>query len=92
MLNGTVTWGPTSSNNTGYTSEAYTRIVAETARETDPARQKQLYAEFNDVLLDDAWIAIVSPAVVSYLAAARVRDLKPNWHNSLALTDAWLEA
>jgi ABC-type transport system substrate-binding protein len=91
MLNGTVTWSPTN-NNTGYTSDAYARIVADTARETDPAKQKQLYAQFNDLLLEDSWIAIVSPAVVSYLAAANLRSLTPNYHNSLNLTNSWVDA
>ncbi|MBV9582263.1 MAG: ABC transporter substrate-binding protein [Chloroflexi bacterium] len=91
MLNTTATWGP-SNNNTGYSSDAYTRVVSDSASVSDPNQQKQVYAQFNDLLLDDSWIAVVSPAVISYLLAASVHDLTPNWHNSVTYTNIWLGA
>ncbi len=91
MLNTTATWGP-SNNDTGYSSDVYTRVVADSASETDPTRQQQVYSQFNDILLDDSWIAVVSPAVISYLLSAKVHNLTPNWHNSVSYTGVWLDA
>src|SRR5262245_7966999 len=43
-------------------------------------------------LLDDSWIAVVSPAVIGYLLSAKVHNLTPNWHNSVSYTGVWLDA
>ena len=40
-------------NNVGYSDERYTQLIASAGSETDPSKQTQLYAQINDVLLDE---------------------------------------
>ncbi|MBV9580834.1 MAG: ABC transporter substrate-binding protein, partial [Chloroflexi bacterium] len=48
-------------NNEGFSSDAYSQLAAAIATETDPQKQKQLYAQLNDLLLDAAFtVAIAS--------------------------------
>ncbi len=52
-------WSP-SKNNSGFKSDEWTALVEAVGTETDQAKQKQLYAQVNDYMIDQAW-SIVFP-------------------------------
>jgi peptide/nickel transport system substrate-binding protein len=48
-------YGP-QDNFAGFKDDAYTRLVDAVTTETDPAAQRQLYAQLNDYYLDQSWV------------------------------------
>lgn len=81
--------GPTN-NNEGYEDQTYAGLVADLTRETDPARLSQIYAQINDILLDQSFFMFIAPNAVLMLAGANVRDVNANAHGGWSLSDAWL--
>jgi peptide/nickel transport system substrate-binding protein len=61
ITSGSVLWATNGVNNTAYKSDRYTTVVDALVVESDPARQKQLYSELNDIILEDSWIAMLAP-------------------------------
>src|SRR5581483_9321211 len=79
--------GPTN-NNEGYEDPTYANLVAELTRETDPAKLHQIYAQINDILLDQSFFMFMAPNAVLMLAGANVHDVMPNARGGWSLTDA----
>jgi len=88
---GTKAWDPLN-NNEGFKSDNYTQQVAAAGTETDPTRQKQIYAQLNDLVLDESFVAIVSTSPQIMLTTARVHGLSPTAHASFSFTNAWMDA
>jgi hypothetical protein len=59
--------------------------------ETDQARQKQIYSQLNDLILDESFAPIVASSPAIMMTSAKVHGLVPTYHASFSLTDAWLE-
>jgi len=59
-----VTGGATNpaNNNSGFSSDAYTQLTNAAATETDPQKQKQIYSQLNDLLLDAAFNTALASA------------------------------
>ena len=68
--------------------------VSSTPRAWRPIRQKakQLYSQLNDIVLDESFIAPMSPNVLTKLARQGVHDITPNMHNGWLYTDTWVGA
>ncbi len=79
-------------NNEGFKSDTFTNLVQQVNTEVDPARLKQLYAQLNDVILDESFVMYMSPYLLLMLARAGVHDVVPNLHGGWAYTDAWLDS
>jgi ABC-type transport system substrate-binding protein len=60
---------------TGFVNDQYTQFVNAMAVETDPARQKTLYGQLNDLLLDQCFLMPIMSAVPSVLTSAKVQGI-----------------
>jgi hypothetical protein len=60
--------------------------------ETDPVRAKQVYADFNDYLLDESWNIVVATNLPRIAATARVHGLAYTVVEVMTASDAWIEA
>jgi peptide/nickel transport system substrate-binding protein len=78
-------------NNEGFENDHYVSLVNTLASEMDPAKLKPIYAELNDILLDEAFFNFMSPNLVIMVASAKVHDFTPTMHGRWLLTDTWLE-
>jgi peptide/nickel transport system substrate-binding protein len=79
-------------NNEGFESERYTKLVADLALETDPAKQKQLFSQLNDILLDESFFNFMSPNYFIGVARTTVHDITPNMHGGWYFIDTWLDS
>jgi len=88
---GTKAWDPFN-NNEGFKSDAYAQLVTAAGTEVDPAKQKQIYSQLNDLVLDESFVAIASSTPQIMMTTAKVHGLAPTYHASFSFTGAWLEA
>jgi peptide/nickel transport system substrate-binding protein len=79
-------------NNEGFESEQYAKLVSDLALEIDPAKQKQLYSQLNDILLEEAFFNFLSPNYFIGVADRRVHELTPNMHGGWYFIDTWLDS
>jgi len=81
------------SNNEGYKNDTYTQLVASAASESDPAKRKTIYAQINDIILDDSFFMVVTTYPPKMVASSKVHDLvSPTSVPSFFwLTDVWLD-
>jgi peptide/nickel transport system substrate-binding protein len=79
------------SNNEGYTNERYASLIASGAAEPDPAKRKAIYAELNDILLEDCFVMVIAPYPNRLVTTAAVRDVvkADSPPTNFVLTDAW---
>ena len=61
------------------------QLVDAVGTETDPAKQKQLYAQVNDYMIDEAWSIVFAERAVIWLARERVQNMKPTGRQSYCL-------
>ena len=88
---GTKAWDPFN-NNEGFKSDAYAQLVTAAGTETDPAKQKQIYAQLNDMVLDESFVAVVSSSPQIMMTTAKVHGLSTTYHASFSFSSAWLDA
>jgi ABC-type transport system substrate-binding protein len=67
-----------------------TKLVGDVSSETDPTKQKALYARVSDSLLDEAWNLPVSHVPNRKVSRSSVRGLRYELHEALNYTDVWL--
>ncbi|HEY2596626.1 MAG TPA: ABC transporter substrate-binding protein, partial [Chloroflexota bacterium] len=78
-------------NNSGFTSDRYVQLINDASTETDLAKQRALYSQMNDLLLDESFVAFVAPTTSSsYVASARVKGIAWTAHESPWFTETWL--
>ena len=88
---GTKAWDPYN-NNQGFQSDQYAQLVAAAGTEVDPPRQKQIYSQLNDLILDESFAFVVSSSSQIMMTTARVHGLHPTYHASFDFTEAWIES
>jgi peptide/nickel transport system substrate-binding protein len=79
-----------SNNNSGYTSEKYAALITAGASETDPAKLKEIYNQLNDILLEDAFVWMVTIAPPTLLARTNVQGVQWTAHESPWYVDTWI--
>jgi peptide/nickel transport system substrate-binding protein len=81
------------SNNEGYKNDTYTQLVASAASEPDPAKRKTIYAQINDIILEDSFVMVITNYPPKMVASSKVHDLvSPTSVPSFFwLTDVWLD-
>jgi peptide/nickel transport system substrate-binding protein len=84
-------WSP-SKNNSGYKSDQWTQLVDAVGMETEPAKQKQLYAQVNDFMIDEAWSIVFAERAVIWLARSALKNVNPTGRQSFRWHEAWLDA
>jgi len=77
-------------NNEGFETEQYTKLVNDLTLEADPQKLKQIYAQLNDILLDESFFMFMSPNAVLMVTRANVQDVLPHLRGGWQLTDTWL--
>jgi peptide/nickel transport system substrate-binding protein len=88
---GTKAWDP-NNNNEGFKSDTYAQLVAAAGSEVDAAKQKQIYSQLNDLVLDESFVAVTGSSPQIMMTTAKVHGLAPTYHASFSFTSAWLEA
>jgi peptide/nickel transport system substrate-binding protein len=73
-----------------FKSDEYSQLADGLLKETDPAKQKQVYAQWVDYILDQAWALPWSNTVPRTAMTTRVQGLKYNMTEFLMANDAWL--
>jgi peptide/nickel transport system substrate-binding protein len=62
-------------------NEAAVGLVNRATTETDPLRRQQLYADLNEMLLDEAYIICLSPLTSRLMATNKVHGIAPTLHS-----------
>ena len=77
-------------NYSGYRDDSWTARMTQMANEIDPVKQKQVYSDFNDSLLDLSMAIFVATQVSRAVTPTDVRGA--TWNMALILdgTEAWL--
>jgi peptide/nickel transport system substrate-binding protein len=75
-----------------FKSDDYARIADGLLKETDPAKQKQVYSQWIDFLVDQTWVFPWSNTVPRTATSAKVQGLTYNMTEFLMPNDAWLTA
>lgn len=83
-------WSP-AKNNSGYKSDQWTQLVGAVGTETDPAKQKQLYAQVNDFMIDEAFSIVFAERAVIWLARSGIKNVNPTGRQSFLWHEAWME-
>jgi peptide/nickel transport system substrate-binding protein len=77
-------------NNEGFSSEAYRAVASAISMETDAQKQKQLYAQLNDLLVDEAFTVALAFASPRMLLKSNVQQLGYTMHEGFVWTNVWL--
>ncbi len=83
--------GARADNNSGFKDDAYNALVASASAEPDLDKQKQLWAQVNDMFLDESFSMVLSPQPPILLTRAAVQDIGFTLHTAFSFTDAWIE-
>ena len=80
------------SNNEGYKNDTYTQLIAAGAAEPDAAKRKAIYSQLNDILLDDAFVMVLTPFPPRLVTTSAVHDVvtPDSQPTNFIFTDAWL--
>ncbi|HEX8969898.1 MAG TPA: ABC transporter substrate-binding protein, partial [Chloroflexota bacterium] len=79
-------------NNSGYQDDRYAQLIAEAQTEPDVQKRKQLYAQLNDIILDESFsmTLVSSPPRIAYRTS--LQGIGYTLHEAFSYTDAWLSA
>jgi peptide/nickel transport system substrate-binding protein len=80
-------------NSSGFTSPvnaAAVELVGRATTEVDPAKRKQLYADLNTMLLDEAYISVMSATTNRLMTTTKVHGFSPTLHSAQRWWEAWL--
>ncbi len=78
-------------NHTGYSNPTVDRLLADAARERDPARRRDLYLQAQQIILDDAVILPAYHSIDYTLVKPRVKGLQITPLGVLDLDSVWIE-
>ena len=76
-------------NASGFKSDRYEQLVRAAGSEPDAAKRKQVFADLNELLLDESFVAIVSSQTVSVITQKAVNGVAHSMHEAVLWTDAW---
>jgi peptide/nickel transport system substrate-binding protein len=77
-------------NNSGYKTDTYVKLISTGATETDPAKLKDAYSQLNDLILDEAFVFMISIAPPLLLAKSNVQGIQWTAHESPWYANAWI--
>jgi peptide/nickel transport system substrate-binding protein len=77
-------------NNSGYKSDKYVELINVGATETDPAKLRDAYSQLNDLVLDEAFVWMITISPPTLLAKANVQGIQWTAHESPWYANAWL--
>jgi ABC-type transport system substrate-binding protein len=77
-------------NTAGFKSEAYTQLVNQLSTEPDDAKRAQLYAQMNDLLLDESFLMPLAPQRSPMVMKANVHGPRRDMAGGVYFTDTWM--
>jgi peptide/nickel transport system substrate-binding protein len=80
------------SNNSGFRTDAYVKLIDEAGSEPDAAKRRQLYVALNDLLLDESFSMILVEFRPQLLTRSTVNDVGHTLHEAFSYTNTWLSA
>jgi peptide/nickel transport system substrate-binding protein len=86
FTNGSPTW--TQQGN--YKDERWAALVQQASTEPDLAKRKAIYAQLNDIILDQSFVMPISLYPNISIASSNVRDPRIDRSNRLTYTEMWL--
>jgi ABC-type transport system substrate-binding protein len=78
-------------NNTDWDAPEWKEIIAQVATETEPAKQKTLYARMSDYILDQSWAMPFATNPQILVASSKLKGVTTNQYGAWYFTDAWLD-
>ena len=78
------------SNNQGYSDAHYTELVTSVSSEPDATRRKALYAQLNDLLLDESFLLVLASQAPVLATRANVQGIEPTLLDAYQYYNAWL--
>lgn len=82
---------PSGNSNTGFTSPEYVNLFNMASAEPDTDKRKTLYAQVNDLMLDQSFVMPINSAPARMLTRAAVHDIGLSQHGAFLFNTAWLE-
>jgi ABC-type transport system substrate-binding protein len=92
LLNTSPGWKPDMPNNSGQNFPEWKSLVESASTETDPSKQKAVYDQINDFILDQSWVMPVGSNPVMLLGRNVVQGVVPTMHQGFLFGDTWLSA
>jgi peptide/nickel transport system substrate-binding protein len=77
-------------NNSGFSTDTYTNLITSSGSEVDPAKQKALLSQLNDLILDEAFANMVSVFPPQLIARQGVNGITWTAHESPSYEGTWL--
>jgi peptide/nickel transport system substrate-binding protein len=80
-------------NSSAYTAPvnaAAVELLGRATTETDQAKRKQLYADLNTMLLEEAYISVMSATTDRLITTTKVHGVTPTLHSAQRWWEAWL--
>ena len=77
-------------NSSGFVDEKYTQLVAAANAEPDREKRRQLYAQLNDLFLDESFLMVLASLPARILARSNVQNVMTTAHGGYTFTHAWL--
>jgi peptide/nickel transport system substrate-binding protein len=77
-------------NQAGFKSERYSQLVQAAATEVDPAKQKQVFSEWNDIVLDESAVAPITTAPQLMIARKNVNATRMDLAWAYDFHNVWL--
>jgi peptide/nickel transport system substrate-binding protein len=81
------------SNNEGYQNDAYTQLIEAAASEPDTDKRRAIYAQINDIFVEDCFVMVVSSYPPKMVTTSKVHGLvtEESMPTYFFLDDVWLE-
>jgi peptide/nickel transport system substrate-binding protein len=76
-------------NNSGFKGDRYTQLVDAASTETDPQKQKEIFSQINDLLLDAAFYTSLASARSRLLMRQEFKGLDYTMHSGFNWTGVW---
>ena len=78
------------SNNSGFRTDEYVKLIDQAGSEPDAAKRRQLYMSLNDLLLDESFSMILTEFRPRLLTRSTVNDVGYTLHEAFSYTNTWL--
>jgi peptide/nickel transport system substrate-binding protein len=78
------------SNNSQFQDDRYAQLIAAASAEPDATKRKALYAQLNDILLDESFIMVLAGSPPTLVARSNVHGIEASAHDGFYYHDAWL--
>jgi ABC-type transport system substrate-binding protein len=77
-------------NNSGFKDDQNSQLIAAATSEPDSAKQKQIYQQMNQLLLDQSFFMTVASDPPTMLARTNIHNIQPLSFGGFGYTDAWI--